>query len=600
MLCVIEGKVELVFPSVRPSKLDPRLLTLLCSWDQTDNPPSPAEGRGLRVLAAPPSPRRVATPPAQPAAVARVFLETRPTGKPGLTGVVSAAQVVAGLWTATIPIHEVQRLAGNPSVRRATLARRLRPLLDRALPRVHVPEFRAGKGLTGRSVIVGVIDSGIDGRHAAFAGRILTVWDQTRRGLGVPEGRYGVELTGANLARARDTDGHGTHVAGIAAGSHPAFGGVATASSLVIVRSTMDDTDIADAVRYVFRIANDRGMPAVVNLSLGGHDDGHDGSDLLSRVIDEVSGPGRIVCCAAGNEGDDNIHGITRVTRGEGVGMRFQVPASSVTEASLTGWYAPASVLEVAVRTPEGKVTPFQRVIAGDGPARRYRLSHTDIIITTPGPDPGNGDYNFRVTLRHARRGHSVRGGIWQLRVRLVSGPAATLHVWTLDDADFPEVVFTGSSRSDTMKIGSPGSASRAVTVGSFTTRTTWTDSDGNKVELGYALGRITSFSSEGPLRNRIRKPDVIAPGAGIASALSRLAEPDPEDVVSPDIVVSSGTSMASPFVAGLVALMLEGEPELTPEQVKRRLRAASRIPGRRRGAFDNKWGYGLVDADRL
>lgn len=115
-----------------------------------------------------------------------------------------------------------------------------------------------------------------------------------------------------------------------------------------------------------------------------------------------------------------------------------------------------------------------------------------------------------------------------------------------------------------------------------------------------YAPGRITSFSSEGPLRNRARKPDVTAPGAGIASALAHLSEPDVEDVVTGEIVVLSGTSMASPFVAGLVALMLEGDPHLTPEQVKGRLKAASRIPGRAAGAFDIKWGYGLVDADRL
>ena len=150
------------------------------------------------------------------------------------------------------------------------------------------------------------------------------------------------------------------------------------------------------------------------------------------------------------------------------------------------------------------------------------------------------------------------------------------------------------------MKVGSPGSAGRAITVASFTTRNRWTALDGDDYELGYALGKLTSFSSEGPLRNRARKPDVTAPGAGIGSALSRHSEPDPEDILANDIVLSSGTSMACPFVAGLVALLLDQEPQLTPEQVKRRLRKASRIPGRGAGAFDIKWGYGLVDASRL
>ena len=593
---------------MRPSKLDPRLLTLIHSWN-IDNPPAPAPGHGMRILAArgparrvaPRAVRRAARIAAPPAVAARVFLETSPSATLDLPGATSVTKVVDGVWTATIPLPEVPAVASNRSVRRATLARKLRPLLDKALPKVHVPQFRSRTGATGTSVIVAVIDSGIDAKHPAFSGRILSVWDQTRPGTGVTEGAYGIELVGPNLARSRDTDGHGTHVAGIAAGNHATFGGVAPGASIVAVRTTMEDTDVADAIRYVFRVAQAHNMPAVINLSLGEHDNAHDGSDLLCRVIDEASGPGRIVCCAAGNEGDDNIHGIGRVAHGGEVGMRFHVPVSSVTEASLTGWYSPASRLEVAVRTPDGKVTPFQGVIDSGGmPTRSYRLSGTDIIVTTPGPDPANGDYNFRITLRSAARGASVRQGIWQLRLRLASGPAATCHVWTLDDAEYPEVVFTGSSRSDTLKVGSPGSASRAVTVGSFTTKIGWTSQDGDDVELAYALHKITSFSSEGPLRNRGRKPDVTAPGAGITSARSHLSHPDAEDLVSDDLVVLSGTSMASPFVAGLVALMLEGEPGLTPEQVKKRLKAASRIPGRNAGSFDIKWGYGLVDGNRL
>ena len=585
-------------------KIDPRLLALLAAVETT-NPPVPAPGRGLRLLAARTpahrGTRRVA-PAAPPASAARVFLESSRSATLDFPNTATAvSKVVDGLWTATVPLDEVRTIASHRAVRRITLAKRLRPLLDKALPRVHVPQFRNANALTGAPVIVGVIDSGIDAKHAAFAGRILRVWDQTRQGAGVPEGPYGVEFTGADLTRSRDTDGHGTHVAGIAAGDHPDYGGVAPGASIVVVRTTMDDTDIADGIRYVFRIAGQQGVPAVVNLSLGGHDDGHDGSDPLCKVIDEASGPGRIVCCAAGNEGDDNIHGLTKVTRHTEAGMRFHVPVGSVTETSLTGWYGSKSRLEVAVRTPDGKLTPFQAIVDGTGsPTNRYELAGTHIIVTTPGADPANGDYNFRVTLRSITRGAHVRQGIWQLRLRLVAGPAPTVHVWTLDDAEFPEVTFTGSSRSDTMKVGSPGSASRAITVGCFTSKTTWTDRAGHERELGYAAGRITSFSSEGPLRNRARKPDVTAPGAIIASAFSRFLSPDAEDIVSDDIVMMSGTSMASPFVAGLVALLLERTPTLTPEQVKNTLKIASRIPGRKAGAFDVKWGYGLVDANRL
>jgi subtilisin family serine protease len=536
---------------------------------------------------------------ARPAA--RVFVEVRPTA--ALTHsrfIADPAHVGRAVRTASVPLDEVTRLVSDRDVRRVTLARRLRPLLDRALPRVHIPQFRTSNGLTGASVVVGIIDTGLDGSHPAFAGRVLRVWDQTRPGPGVTEGGYGEELSGAAIARARDSDGHGTHVAGIAAGDHPQFGGVAPRASLVIVRTTMEDTDIADGIEYIFRAASERQAPAVVNISIGGHDDPHDGTDPLSRYIDEVSGPGRIVCCAAGNEGDDNIHGEVRVTTTKDAGVRFRVPGSSVREASLTGWYAPSTRLEVSVRTPDGKVTPFQRVAAGAGsPVQRYRLSGTDITVTTPGRSSSNGDVNLRVTLRSAVKGQSVRQGVWQLRLRLSSGPATTVHLWALDDVG-TEVQFSGDSRRDTMKVGSPGSASRAVSVASFTTRDAWTSLGGGDVALGHPVGRITSFSSEGPLRTGARKPDVTAPGGGIVSARSRHSKPDPEDIVAPGFTVLSGTSMASPFVAGLIALLLERDPTLTPEQVKARLRAASRIPGRRAGTFDRKWGYGLVDGGSL
>lgn len=179
-----------------------------------------------------------------------------------------------------------------------------------------IPQFRTAEGLSGTNVIVGIVDTGIDPIHPAFAGRILHIWDQTLPGPGVPEGGYGIEVTGATLTASRDTVGHGTHVAGIAAGADPGFGGIAPAARLLIVKTDLQDAHIADGIRYIFRVAGQMGCPAVVNLSLGGHADAHDGSDSLSQIIDQETGPGRIVCCAAGNEGDDNIHAQATVPAG--------------------------------------------------------------------------------------------------------------------------------------------------------------------------------------------------------------------------------------------------------------------------------------------
>jgi subtilisin family serine protease len=263
-------------------------------------------------------------------------------------------QSTGSVRTAILPIDSLDPLSEEPAVHRIKPSRYLRLLMDVAPSKVNLPQFKSQTGLTGQGVIVGIVDSGIDPKHPAFQGRILRIWDQELPGSGVAEGGYGIELTEGQLTTSRDTVGHGTHVAGIAAGVDATYPGVAPGAEYVIVKSDLQDAHIADGIRYIFRVAAELGRPAVVNLSLGGHADAHDGSDSLSQIIDAESGPGRIVCCAAGNEGNDNIHGQAIALPGNTPTMRFNVPNRGVGVAWLNGWYPGNSTLEVSVRTPGG------------------------------------------------------------------------------------------------------------------------------------------------------------------------------------------------------------------------------------------------------
>ncbi len=499
-------------------------------------------------------------------------------------------QVVTGF----VPLERIGALSEHPGVRQIVPSRRLRPLMDVAPGAVNLPAFRSRTGLTGRDTIIGVVDTGIDPRHPAFSGRIISIWDQTKNGTGVPGAPYGRELTGGHLVLSRDTEGHGTHVASIAGGSGAAFGGVAPEAQFVIVKSDLQDARIADGVRYIFAVAARENKPAVVNLSVGGHFDPHDGSDPLSAVIDGESASGRIVCCAAGNEGNDNIHGQADIPPGGLHDMRFRAPPV-VSAAQLNGWYGSATQLEVAVRTPGGFVTPFQPVLHAGPPVRRYELSDAVVEIATPGPNPDNGDHQFLVDLTPTARATVFSGSVWRLLLRNAGDTQVTVDVWTLDDQPSPQVVFSGTSARDSMKIGSPGCAGAAVTVASYTTKVAWTDFGGAPQAVGLAPHDISDFSSEGPLRNGASKPDVAAPGAMIVAALSQAYAPDPSSVVDPDHVVMSGTSMAAPFITGVVALLLQQDPNLDATGVKRFLRAHSAVPGRGAGVFDPKWGFGLV-----
>ena len=138
----------------------------------------------------------------------------------------------------------------------------------------------------------------------------------------------------------------------------------------------------------------------------------------------------------------------------------------------------------------------------------------------------------------------------------------------------------------------------------------TWTDIHGHPLNnpSDLTLHDVSSFSSAGPLRRGQHKPDVAAPGAWIVSALSAdspfLSLPSSENGAHLPVddlhLALQGTSMAAPFVTGLVALLLEHNPQLDPNGVKQMLRAISSIPGQPAGTFDPKWGYGLIDASKL
>ncbi len=502
--------------------------------------------------------------------------------------------------TGILPLASLDMLTEDPAVHRVKPSRYMRPGMDVAPGKVQLPAFKSTSGLTGKGVIVGIVDSGIDPNHPAFAGRILKIWDQNLTGPGVLEGGYGLELSGSNLVASRDRNGHGTHVAGIAAGKDATYGGVAPDADLIMVQTDFQDAHIADGIRYIFRVAAALGRPAVVNLSLGGQADAHDGTDSLSLSIDAASGPGRIVCCAAGNEGNDNIHGQTTIQPDEIGTMRFFVPANTINVTLLNGWYSGQGQMEVALRSPGGFITPFQPILAQGNPVKTYNLPDARVEISTPGPDAMNKDHNFFVQLRSPQGRSPLRTGIWQLQVRNVATAPTRLDVWTLDGQPSPQVAFTGRSIQDSMKVGAPGAAASAITVAAYTTKVQYVDIDKQTESVGLKLDTIADFSSEGPLRNGKPKPDVTAPGAMIVSALSADSAHARSQIVSDKFLVLAGTSMACPFVSGLVALLLQRDPQLTSAAAKVLLNKNSLIPNQPSGTFDPKWGYGLINAEKL
>jgi subtilisin family serine protease len=509
-------------------------------------------------------------------------------------------QEKGSIRTGICPLESIKHLQDNRLVTKISSSKFLEYKMDVATTRVQLPNLINSTGLSGNGVVIGIVDSGIDPKHPAFKGRILSIWDQTLSGDGVNEGKYGLELKQNLITSSRDEVGHGTHVAGISAGSnHNPFDGIARKSNLVIVKTDLDDTHIADGIRYIFRISREIGKPCVVNLSLGGHADPHDGTDDLSRIIDAESGPGRIVCCAAGNEGNDDIHSRVKVSKNNMSVIKFRIPPIQETFFMfLNCWYSGSNEFTISLKSPSGFVTPAQGILDNAEPTR-YTLVDGVISIATPPSNEVRKDHNVLVIFDNSAGSNNIKSGIWELQI--VGQKISTegiFDAWIVDQSEM--VFFTKDSADDSLKIGSPGCASKAITVGSFTSKVRWTDRSGNPHEVGLSLNDLSEFSSEGPLRDGSNKPDIIAPGAMIAATLSRDSTVKPDNVLNDEYRMMAGTSMATPFITGIVALILERDALITPEKIKDLLVNCSRVPGKEKGFSDPRWGHGLVDAELI
>lgn len=504
--------------------------------------------------------------------------------------------------SATVSLGSIEALSEVPAVRRVVASRRLRPHLDVAAARIGIPAYRRWSQAGGTGTVIGIVDTGVESDHPAFAGRIHRIWDQTLPGRGVPEGGYGRELGPDDFELSVDRDGHGTYVAGVAAGRDATYPGVAPDADLVVVKSDLVDVGVADGLRYIFRVAGELGRPAVVLLSAGGSDDPHDGSDPLSAIVDAQSGPGRIVCCSAGNDGNAGAHARVSVEAESSVRIGITLPAPEPPEPSPTcrfvGWYAGTDAISVSVVCPTGAQTPFQAVEPDAPPVRLYQVPGGDVRIVTPGPDPANGDHAFLVEVTPASPGGApAQAGGWAIRLRADAVTDGRVDIWAADPGRAP---LSGRHVTQDTLVGSPGAAQRAITVGAYTTKVSWLNLVGHGHQAGFDLETIADFSSPGPGRDGAPKPDLVAPGAMVAAALSAKSPFHVPYLVDNLNVLRAGTSGSAALVAGLVALLLEVDPSLGPEEVKDLLRDHCRAPGLEPGEFDPAWGYGLLDVTDL
>lgn len=554
-----------------------------------------------------------------------------------------------------IAFVDVERLAAVPGVVSVTMQPNVRITLDESVPETRVP-WKVPPGFSGKGtgVIIAVIDTGIDIFHESFRKpgnktRILELWDQsaTVGGSAPPAGfaQIGRVYNAAQIEAALaagpdatpafgsvDSNGHGTHVAGIAAGngsqddrcSFPGrYVGVAPEADLVIVKAIAlpagSSSDTRDALRWCAQAGSRHGnKPVVINCSFGSDLGAHDGNDYHDVSVDRILRPtgnpvpaGLAVVASAGNEGDGDTHesGTLQAAGQPGATktISFYMPANSSDADPIAIWYDAAGTFTVQVTAPVSTAFPGTNTtgpFAPGGAGSPFTIGGMQVSITsstTAHPShPTKKDIFISISTTAGRR---MRDGVWTLTLTNTAAAAASFDIWTASSHTDGYPVFRlpdeggpapASRRNNT--IGSPGMCRNAITVANYYENEIWSSS--SRGPAAHAPG-----TPSGEV-----KPTVAAVGAHVTAARSRL-DSAPSSCCDQKVTDKNGTSMSAPHVAGVVALMFEKNRELTFEQARGHLQHSARIDGIPAGelpilidplpgiSWNNIWGAGKVNA---
>lgn len=557
------------------------------------------------------------------------------------------------IWTVQVPIEKVSEFTRIDGIKHIEMDQPMAPDLDSARRRTRVDSIHRGLGLSqaysGENVVVGIVDAGFDYSHPTFYDtsysryRVKRVWEEKNTSGSPPTGfSYGTEFSDSASILTRDHDittgTHGTHVGGIAAGS--GFGspggkyrGMAYGSELVLVAMypsaaywlNTGMADMLDGINYTFKYAQSVGKPAVANLSWGCPLGPRDGSSLFSQACDNLTGPGKIFVLSGGNNGQNKIHTSKTFTDTDTALSTFLTYSTGlptkINQVDVWGDTGKTFCMKFSLYTGNTMIASTQTICL-DNQTREIFLvkpnGDTCFITATGVPSEFNQkphmllQFRSRISERMCLTVIASSGKVdmWQGIVVETSGYYGT---FTKYGAAYP-----WATEGDVISTcGDLVSTKSALAVAAYSSKVNFVNVSGQALTYtGNTRGKIANFSSFGPTADGRTKPDIAGPGMALASSVSSV---DPEyatggagynsvvfNYVSSQngrtypYAMAAGTSMSSPSVSGIVALLLQANPTLTPDQVKQLFRETAIVDiftGAIPANGSNTWGYGKVNA---
>lgn len=558
---------------------------------------------------------------------------------------VSIGAVAGNIATATIPPDILDAVIGHEGVVNFTFARRMGKRNDVSRQLTGVDRVHRGEGMegnyTGAGVIYGIVDIGIDFNHYAFrnpdgSSRMLYAYlpdVAVQQGGGVQyQGRHVndnfemVETSSfpglaypsdavSNLTSGTRSESHGTHTTAIGAGGRAGsdlYYGMAPDADIIATDCELSDVSIINGVALAMDEAERRGQPCVVNLSLGSNIGSHDGCDPYTRMLTAFTGPGRVIVMASGNEGNCDLYlckprGEIVTTALYGASYRSISYGSIVDMWGRTGrdFSVTVSVYDLGTQA----FTDLGSFRASDAPSA-FITDDTHFsgkLAVYGGYDLDSRKYNL---YTYVSSNITMKSSNYILCLTL--GGDETVDVWTDTDIELGTGGISGAVAGSPDGSYNSGCCSPdIISVGAYTSRQTYPCVNGKTYALQYGdLDDIAPYSSYGTDPNGMSHPDVTAPGMVVVSAVSSYDGYYKSDISSDYELVSNdikdgreqryailyGTSMASPCLAGIVALWLQACPDLTAADIREVLRETSAQDSyTRKSAL--RFGAGKVDA---
>lgn len=556
---------------------------------------------------------------------------------------------VGDISIAAIPLSSLGALSCGRQVKRIETGRRCSIQMDTTRLVVNAEKVYTGEGLsqsyTGHGVVVGVQDIGFDLTHPNFYSadmrqyRIKALWDQLSRDTIGSTLYVGRDYVGREaLLKLRhpidgETQTHGTHTAGIAAGSGAEgngdispYRGMACDADLVLVDNAADNASLIDpkdyykftyatdalGFKYIFDYAERMHQPCVINFSEGSSQDFHGYDQLYYELLAKLIGPGRIIVSSAGNDGARNsyIHKNIGIERAGAFIMgnekRFSCTAKSkqtfTFRISVYDNVASPQIVDIStvnVCNAQDSLLTDSLLVGG----KKYIWR----VLAYPNSyDARETAYDFQISSP------SKLGDSPQVSLQ-VMGRDADIELYRMSGYMFPHALDPVLDAGDCRyTIFSPSSSPDVICVGSTSYRTQFVNYLGEKkVYDSGQKGIRSSFSAMGPTLDGRIKPDVMAPGQNIISSYSTFFINNPKNVnasVKSDVRhfeyngrtyawnANAGTSMSAPVVTGAIALWLQADPTLTPADCLEIFAKTCSHYDTSLSYPNNLYGYGQID----